>query len=134
MALLVTNSGESITLGYLVNKTGSTENLVYRLFTNNITPSETDTTATYTEAAGGGYTALTTTGATWTITLGNPTSATYPQLSYNFTGPLNASASVYGYFVTRASSGDLVLAETFSSFTPTTNGDSIKLTPQITAE
>jgi hypothetical protein len=131
MALVMTNNGELIALTYLTNKSGSTENLVYRLFTNNITPSETDTAATYTEASGSGYVAIPATGASWTITPGSPTTAVYPQMTYTFTGAL---PTIYGYYVTRQSTGDLVLAETFTSFTPTNNGDNLKLTPQITAE
>lgn len=134
MALLVPNIGEATVLSYLVNKSGNTENLVFRLFTNNITPAETDTAATYTEASGGGYSSVTATGASWTITQGAPTAATYPQMTYTFTGPLTTNTTIYGYYVTRASTGDLVLAETFTSFTPTNSGDNIKLTPQITAD
>lgn len=131
MALLVPNNGENVILEYLVNKNGNTQNLVYRLFTNNITPSETDTTATYTEASGGGYAPITLTGNSWTVSSG---SASYPQQTWTFTGALNGSASIYGYYVTRASTGDLVYAETFSSFTPTANGDNLKITPIITAD
>lgn len=133
MALLVPNTGEVIALSLLVNKTAP-EDLVYRLFATNVTPSETDTAATFTEATGGGYAAITLTGANWTVTGGAPTTASYAQQTYTFTGALTTNATVYGYFVTQATSGTLVLAETFTSFTPATNGDNIKLTPQITAD
>lgn len=133
MTILVPNSGEVIALSYLVNK-ATPENLVYKYFTNNITPAETDTVVTYTEAAGGGYAPLSLTGATWTVTAGAPSVAAYPQQTTTFTGPLTGNTTIYGYFVTRATSNDLVLAETFTSFTPTTSGDNIKITPQITAD
>lgn len=133
MALLVPNTGEVIALSLLVNKT-TPENLVYRLYATNVTPSETDTAATFTEAAGGGYAAITMTGASWTVTGGAPSSAAYAQQTYTFTGALTTNATIYGYFVTQATSGTLVLAEAFTSFTPATNGDNIKLTPQITAD
>lgn len=133
MTLLVPNSGEVIALSYLVNKQ-QPENLVYRYFTNNITPSETDMTASYTEAAGGGYAAMTLAGASWTLTPGAPSVAAYAQQTTTFSGPLSGNGTIYGYFVTRAGSGDLVLAETFTSFTPAASGDQIKLTPQITAD
>lgn len=133
MTLLVQNNGEVVALGCLVNKT-TPENLVYRLFTNSVTPSETDTAATYTEATGGGYAAATLSGASWTITPGAPSSAAYPQQTYTFTGPLTTNPDIRGYYVTRATSGDLVLSETFTVFTPTNNGDNIKLTPTITAD
>lgn len=133
MALLVPNTGEVMALSYLVNKS-TPENLVYRLFATNITPAETDTTATYTEASGGGYSAITLTGSSWTVTAGNPSTAAYAQQTYTFTGALTTNATIYGYYVTRATTGDLVLAETFTSFTPANSGDNIKLTPQITAD
>lgn len=134
MALLVPNTGEVIALSLLVNKT-SPENLVYRLYATNVTPSETDTAATFTEATGGGYAAITLTGASWTVTGGAPTSAAYAQQTYTFTGALTTNATIYGYFVTQATSGTLVLAEAFTTnFTPASNGDTIKLTPQITAD
>lgn len=133
MALLVPNTGEVIALSLLVNKTAP-ENLVYKLFATNVTPAETDTAASYTEASGGGYAAITMTGASWTVTGGAPSTAAYAQQTYTFTGALTTNATIYGYFVVQASSGTLVLAETFTSFTPAANGDNIKLTPQITAD
>jgi hypothetical protein len=133
MTILVPNTGEVIALSLLVNKT-SPENLVYRLFATNVTPAETDTAASYTEAAGGGYAAITMTGASWTVTGGAPSTAAYAQQTYTFTGVLTTNTTIYGYFVTQATSGTLVLAETFTSFTPAANGDNIKLTPQITAD
>lgn len=133
MTILVPNTGEVIALSYLVNKSVP-ENLVYRLFATNITPAETDTAGTYTEAAGGGYSAITLTGSSWTVTGGAPSTASYAQQTYTFTGVLTTNTTIYGYYVTRSTTGDLVLAETFTSFTPATNGDNIKLTPQITAD
>lgn len=134
MALLVPNAGEVITLNYLVNKVTTTRDLIYRLFATNVTPAETDTAGTYTEAAGGGYAAKTLTGASWTVTGGAPTSASYAQQTWTFTGALTTNPTVYGYYVTRATDADLVLAETFSSFTPANNGDQILLTPAITCD
>lgn len=133
MAILVPNGGEAIVLSYLVNKS-SPENLVLRLFTNNITPAETDTVGTYTEAAGGGYASITLTGASWTITQGAPSDASYAQQTFTFTGALTTNPDVRGYYITRVTTGDLVYAESFSVFTPTTNGDQLKITPKITAD
>lgn len=133
MALVVCNNGESKALEYYVNKS-TPENLVYRFFATNVTPAETDTAGTYTEAAGGGYAAITMTGASWTVTPGAPSSAAYAQQTYTFTGPLTTNATIYGYYVTRSSTADLMHAEAFTSFTPANNGDNIKLTPTITAD
>lgn len=134
MTILVPNTGENITLSYLVGKTTSVENLTYKLFATNVTPAETDTAASYTEAAGGGYAAKPLAGASWTITNGSPTVASFAQQAWTFTGALTTNATVFGYFAVRAASADLVLAETFTSFTPANNGDQILLTPQITAD
>lgn len=134
MALVVVNNGENIALSYLVNKVTTPENLVYRLYTGNVTPAETDTAASYSEASGGGYASKTCTGSSWTVTNGAPTTATYTALVWTFTGALNGNATIYGYYVTRASTGDLVFAESFSAFTPATNGDNLTINPQITAD
>lgn len=133
MALTVQNNGEVVALSYLVNKT-TPENLVLRFFTNNITPSETDTAATYTEANGGGYAAVNLTGASWTVTAGAPSSATYAQQTFTFTGPLTGNQNIYGYYFTRATTGDIILSEAFAVFTPAASGDNIKITPAITAD
>lgn len=134
MTLLVPNVGENIALSYLVGKTTTVRDLIYRLFATNVTPAETDTAGSYTEAAGGGYASKTLTGASWTITNGAPTSAAYAQQTWTFSGALTTNGTVYGYYATRVTDADLVLAETFSPFTPANNGDQILLTPQITAD
>jgi hypothetical protein len=134
MALVLCNNGDVVALSYLVNKVATPENLVYRLFTNSVTPAETDTAGTYTEASGGGYANKTMTGASWTVTGGSPSEAAYAQQTWTFTGALTGSATVRGYYVTRASTADLLLAETFTAFTPANNGDQILLTPKITAD
>lgn len=134
MTLLVPNTGEVIALEYLVNKNATQRDLIYGLFATNVTPAETDTAGTYTEAAGGGYAAKTLTGASWTVNGGAPSEASYAQQTWTFTGALTTNATIYGYFVIRATDVDLVLAETFTSFTPANNGDQILLTPKITAD
>jgi hypothetical protein len=133
MALLVPNVGEVTALSYLVGKTATTENLVLRLYTNNATPAETDIASTYTEASGFGYASITLTGATWTITGGAPSPATYPQQIWTFTGALG---NVYGYYLTRLTSLDLVYAERFvdGPYNIVNVGDQVKLSPAISAD
>lgn len=133
MTIVVPNNGEGDALQYLVNR-AAPENLVLRLYTNNITPAETDTAATYTEASGSGYGAITLTGATWGApSEGAPSSIAYAQQTFTFSGALG---NVYGYFMTRATSGRIALAERFTGapFNIANNGDQIKITPQITAD
>lgn len=132
MALVIPNNGEGIALKALVNNTAP-QDLVLRLFTNNITPAETDTAVTYTEAAGGGYAAKSLGGAGWTITEGAPSNAAFAQQSFNFTGVVG---NVYGYYYTQVTSGVLVAAERFTDgpYNIQNNGDVIRITPQITGD
>lgn len=134
MTLLVPNNGEGDMLTYLVNKSAA-ENLVLRLFKNNVVPAETDTAATYTEATFTGYSAATLTGANWTVTEGAPSNAAYAQQS--FTSSANQTQQlIYGYYLTRASSGRIAWAEVFADgpYSIANNGDVIKVTPTITLD
>lgn len=88
-----------------------------RLFTNNKTPTDDDVLADYTEAGGGGYAAKTLNGAGYTVTPGNPATATRTE-SWTFTGPLTGNAQAYGAFFT--SGGILVGAEKFAAPQPIT--------------
>jgi hypothetical protein len=135
MTIFFGSFGQDQALGYVTNKVTSTENLVYRLFATNVTPSHTDTFGTYTEATGGGYSSIALTGASWSISAtGGVATASYAQQTYTFTGALTTNATIYGYFVTGATNTTSeYLAEAFTSFTPAANGDNIKLTPTITA-
>lgn len=133
MALLFPNNGEGDALQYLVNR-AAPENLILRLYTSNTTPAEADVAATYTEAAGFGYAALTLTGASWDApSEGAPSSIAYAQQTFTFTGALG---NVYGYYLTRATSGRIAFSERFSDgpYNIANNGDQIKITPTITCD
>lgn len=132
MALLLPGNGEQIALQLLVNKIATPENLVLHLYTNNHTPGASDTVGSYTEASGSGYSSVTLTGASWNVSGSNPATIAYAQQTFTFTGALG---NVYGYYMTRASTADIVLAELFSNgpYLVQNNGDQIKVTPQITA-
>lgn len=129
---MIPNHGEGDGLRAFVAHT-AVSNLILRLFSNNITPAETDTAATFTESAFTGYAAITLIGANWTITEGAPSSAAYAR--QQFTSSAGAqSASVYGAYMTRATGGRLALAERFTGgpFSIVNNGDFVGVTPQIT--
>ncbi len=131
MALLVPNAGEGLAIKAFLNHTAP-QDPVLRLFTNNITPAETDTAGTYTEAAGGGYASKTLTGSSWSIVEGAPTNGSYAQQTWTFTGALTGNATVYGYYFTQLTSGIIMWAErAASSFQPQNNGDQILITPSI---
>jgi hypothetical protein len=134
MALVLADVGaDEILKVYLNNdRPGGGNDLTLKLFTSNTTPADTDTSGTYTEAAGGGYVAKTLTCGSWTVTVGNdPSDATYAEQVWTFTGALTLGASVYGYYIVD-SDGALIWAERFASnFTPAYAGDKIYLTPKI---
>lgn len=130
MPFVVPDTFEIVTLGLMVGKV-PIESLILHLFINDITPSESDDVGDYTEANGDGYAAVPLTPINWVFTPGTPASATYPQRTFTFTAP---AESVYGYFITRATTGDLVLAERFDTGPASIQnaGDEIKITPKIT--
>jgi hypothetical protein len=133
MTLLVPNAAEDVMLQNILNKTAPQSGRL-KLFTSNTTPAETDTEASYTEAAGFGYVDIgPLTPASWTITPGAPTSAAYPEQTFTFTGALG---NVYGYYVVQTTSGKILFAERFSTgpFNIANNGDQIKVTMQFTGE
>jgi hypothetical protein len=135
MAALVVNNGEAVALSYLTGKTTTTEALKLRLYVNNVTPSEADVVGTYTSAAGGGYADISIPRGDWTVTPGAPTSASITARVWTFSGALTGNATIYGYILIRDTTGDLVVAENFSTpFTPASNGDSLTLNLALTAD
>src|SRR5687768_10807464 len=131
MALVFPDVGENLALEMITNKTAA-QNLVLRLYTNNVTPGESDTAGTYTEASGGGYSAITLTGSSWGAASAG--SIAYAQQTFTFSS-VPGTATMYGYFVTQATSGTLLYAERFTGapFTIANAGDQVKITPTITA-
>ena len=134
MTLLVPNNGEGRILNNLVNKVAP-QDLRLKLYQNNITPAETDTAATYTVASWTGYANIDLAGATWTVTEGAPSDASYPEQT--FTSSANqASQSNYGYYVIQQTSGTIMWAERFSDgpYNIVNLNDAIKVTPKITLD
>ena len=132
MSLVVGDGAEVIMLNYILNK-DTPENLVIKLYTNDYTPVEDDLVGNYTEISGGGYSSITFTPANWTIVPGDPSTATYPQVTWTFTG---SAGLVYGYYIVRATGGELLWAERFSNgpYNMQNNGDQIAFTPTITLD
>ncbi|QDU81546.1 hypothetical protein Pla110_32880 [Polystyrenella longa] len=128
MALLFNNTGESLALAIMVNKTAAA-NLTYHLYSNDKTPSETDVLTDYTEASAAGYSAITTTGASWDTTSVSG-SASYAQQTFTFT----TDETVYGYFVKKGTT--MLFSERFSGapFSIPTSGGTVAVTPKITAD
>lgn len=130
MAIVLATAGRDTALNYITGKTAATEGLLLKLYSNNITPSAADVTSTYTEVTGGGYAYKTLTPATWTVTSGT---ASYPAQTWTFT---SAVGNIYGYYVVRATTGDLVFAEKFAAgpYNVQTNGDNISVTVNLTIQ
>lgn len=133
MTIVVPNTGEAIALEYLVNK-DAPEDLVLRLFKNDITPDESDVVGTYTEATFTGYSQKTLTGASWSTAQGAPSAVTFAEQTFASTAG-QALQNIYGYYYVRATGGELVAAERFTNapFAIQNNGDEIRITPRITA-
>lgn len=131
MALNVPDVGENIALEALVNKTAP-QNLILKLFQNNITPADTDTAATYTEATFTGYAAISLPGASWSAAAAGTISYSAQQ-TFTSTGTVNNS--IYGYYLVQTTSGILVWSErdALAPFTVANSGDAVKLTPTISA-
>jgi hypothetical protein len=108
----------------------SGQDTLLRLFTNNLTPLDSHTLASFTTAAGGGYADQTLTGGSWTIADDGTgiIQATYSVRTFTFTGALTGNATVYGYCLSRG--GVLLSAELLSSSaTPALSGDFITIAP-----
>jgi hypothetical protein len=131
MALNVSDVGENIALEALVNKTAP-QSLVLKLYKNNITPFDTDTAVTYTEATFSGYSSAALAGASWGAAAAG--TITYSaQQTFTCTGA--ATDDIYGYYVVQTSSGVLVWSERDVSapFAIRVNGDAVKITPTLSA-
>ena len=100
--LVVPDVGEAFLLDLLVNSA----NRVLKLFTNNLTPSDSTTLSGITEASGSGYSSITLTGGNWTVaTVSGVTTASFAEQTFSFTG----AATVYGYYVTTAGGSPVLL-------------------------
>lgn len=133
MAGICPNEGEMKILEHLVNKTAP-ENLILRLFQNNVTLADTVTSASFTEATFTGYSAITLTGASWgAASSGNPSTIAYAQQTFTSSAG-SQSQTIYGYYLQQTTSGKVLFAEKFTGTPPViqNNGDTIKVTPTIT--
>lgn len=128
MALVITDTGKELALGYLIGRTTSTQGLTLKLYTNNVAPSVSTTNEGLTYlASGSGYAPVNLTPSSWVV---DGSSAAYPQQTWTFTGPVG---NVYGYAVTTQSSNILVMAEKFSDgpYNILSSGDIIRVTLSI---
>lgn len=106
------------------------EDLVLHLFRNNYTPGVNDVVSSYTEMSSLGYGEIQIPKASWSIVTDGGTNravATYPEQVWTFQD--GTAVTVYGYYITRQTTGDLWYAERFATSHVVQNlGDKIKLT------
>jgi hypothetical protein len=106
MAIVVPNNSEIFLLKYLLN-IEEVDDPVLKLFSNDITPSETTVLGDFTETTDPSYSPATLVAINWTIsTVEGIAVAEYPQLTFTF----STSADIYGYFVTNNAETELLWA------------------------
>lgn len=129
MAIITSDLGAQKILDAFFNQTSN--DLTLKLFTNDITPTDTNVAGDFTEAAGGGYAAKTLSAGSWTDSVtGGIAQVAYAKQTFTFTGALNGGASIYGYYVIDGA-GTLIYSEkrNAGAFTPIDNGDYYEVTP-----
>ena len=133
MALILADQGAvQILQAYFNNSWPASKNVVVKLYTNDYTPLDSSTTASFTEASGGGYVTKALANGSWGQSqVGGIEQEAFAQQTWTFTGPLDGNATIYGYFVVgNNGSGNLVWAERLGApFTPNNNGDQLLITP-----
>lgn len=92
-----------------------------RLYSNDVTPSNGNTFASFVEVVGGGYARFTLTAANWSATPGSPSVIQHPSHTFTFTGSIGFT---YGYYIVD-STDQVVLAERFP-------GAPISIVPPLT--
>lgn len=110
MGTVFANVGNSYNLKVMLG-INSYANPVLHLFSNNYTPTTTDTVSNYTEVSATGYSSQSLSPGNWTVSLISGVEvASYITLSFT----LGSSATIYGYYLTDSTNTVLVGAEQFS--------------------
>lgn len=125
------NQGENRVANILFGSFTVDATLYIGLYEDTSEPAETATLATLTEQSGSGYARIALTRGSWTITADT---ASYAQVTFTASG--GDWGNQYGYFICTVSSGTsgiLLCVEDFSDGPyNVTDGDSIKITPNLT--
>jgi hypothetical protein len=132
-AMMVQDTGATSILNAYFNNSPAPGNVILHLYCTNVTPADTDTSGSYTECSGGGYSSKTLTNGSWTTsTVSGIPQAAYAAQTFTFTGALTTNTTIYGYYVMNAGGTILLWSELLgSTFTPANNGDSVTITPQF---
>lgn len=131
--IVVPNHGAGDALRFLVNK-AKPDDLVLRLFRNDVYPAPGMTAASFDEPTFPGYAAVVLDGAKWAVSDGPKATAEHDQQPFVRSAD-GEPQTVYGYFMTRARSGRVAWAERFTEPVLMSNpGDSIVVTPRLTGK
>jgi len=131
MAVVLANIGKLVTVKLLVGAIAA-EQLRLRLFVNDVTPTEEMLVFTFVEASFTGYSSILL-NDTWVYTEGSSPYATHP-VKYFASSADQILQTVYGWYIVRETSLEVIAAERFS--TPpeiTLDGQAIKVTPVVRA-
>lgn len=124
MTAAVTHPWQRVLLRLAIGGAEAQE-LVLRLFTNDVTPDESSVRGDFVEADGSGYAPIPLAAGSWMLTEAPPWEAHYPEQTFLFTGPLG---EVAGYFLTQAATGVVAAAERFKVAYPIrAEGDHIQV-------
>lgn len=108
------------------------ENLILRVFKNNITPASTMTVGDFTEATFTGYLAVTLTSADWTISHDGTFAFATASSGVMFAASATTDETVYGYYITGVSSQVLYWAQAFpAAFRVYNLGDAVTPTAAL---
>ena len=129
MSQAVPSSSRGRMLALIVNA-ALPENLVLKLFTNDIVPRDHDDNLSYAEAIGFGYAHITLDGKKWKQEKGPPVSVQYAQQTFSFTGPIG---KLYGYYLVQEKSEKLMWSERFADgpYHIVYPGSKIEVTPRL---
>jgi len=109
----------------LVNHKPSSD-LVLRLYCNKHAPSDKTSASDLKEVRGYGYKSIKLSGAKWVVSNGK---AEYPPVEFLFSG---AAGKIYGYYLTKSNSGDIIGIEKFVETVEITGADQkIIITPKL---
>jgi len=136
MAISVPDVAEALLLQYIVGLTAPGSPVIH-LYEADHTPGEDTSIANFSQTARAGYSAITLTAASWTVTTlsggGGVTTAQYSQQTFSFT----TGADIYGYYITDTlAAGNLLWCERFTGapFRLPSGGGTIAISPRVTLD
>ena len=129
MALVIPNVSEVTILNNMLNIATPT-NTILHIYSNNLTPSSNTVIGDITEVTSTGYSAITLTSSSWSVStsVGGITTASYAEQTFN----MSTSATIYGYYVTNIAGGLLWLERfTAAPFQLPSSGGQVLITSQV---